>query len=91
MTGDPPRGTCFLLVLESFRGNARNNQPLYCLQQRWSTWTLAIAYRKQFGLVNFWQMWDTYKKDRHPSCATSKCIANAKNPTHHSRTKYIHV
>ena len=31
---NPPRGTCFLLVLESFYGNEKNNQPLYCLRRR---------------------------------------------------------
>ena len=30
-TNDPPWDTYFLLALESFRGNARNNQSLHCL------------------------------------------------------------
>ena len=70
--GDPQHGMCFLLALESFYGNARNNQPLHCLRWRWSTWLLAIARRKWFGLGNFWQVWDMCKKDPHPSCVTTK-------------------
>ena len=62
--------TCFLLALESFCGNVRNNQPLHCMRQRRGTWSLAIARRKRFGLNNFWRMWDTSKKDWYPSCAT---------------------
>ena len=30
-TSNPPRDRCFLLALESFHENARNNQPLHCL------------------------------------------------------------
>ena len=61
MTSDLPWDMCFLLALESFCGNARNNQPLHSLQQRRSTWPLAIAGRKRFDVGNFWQMWDTCK------------------------------
>ena len=50
--GDPPRGTCLLLALESFCGNTKNNQPLHYLRQRRSTWSLAIARRKRFDLGN---------------------------------------
>ena len=64
--GDPPWVCVFLLVLDSFRGNARNNQPLHCLQQRQSTWLLVIVLRKRFGLDNFWRMWDMCKNDQHP-------------------------
>ena len=71
-TGDSLQGTYILLALEAFHGNARNNQPLYYLQQRQSTWPLAIARKKRFGLGNFWRMWDTCKKGRDPSCAIIK-------------------
>ena len=46
-------GYNFLLALEPFCGNARNNQLLYHLGRRQSAWPLAIAQRKQFGLDNF--------------------------------------
>ena len=37
-------------------------------------------------------MWGLFKRMKQPSCATIKvCIALAKNPTHHSRTKHIDV
>ena len=52
-TGDPPRGPCLLLALESFRRNARNNQPLHFLRWRRSIWLLSIILRKRFGLGNF--------------------------------------
>ena len=50
ITRDPPRGTCILLALESFRGNARNNQPLHYLQQSQSAWPLTILLMKRFDL-----------------------------------------
>ena len=52
-TDDPTQGMYFLLALESFRGNARNNQPLHCLRWRWSTWPLAIVLRKWFASATF--------------------------------------
>ena len=67
-------GICFLLALESFCRNIRKNQPLHCLKWRWSIWPLAITRRKRFDLSNFWHIWDTWKKDRHPSCATHKDV-----------------
>ena len=56
----------FLLALESFRGNARNNQPLHRLRQKQNTRRLAVVLRKRFGFGNFWWMWDMCKQDRHP-------------------------
>ena len=63
ITDDPLHGICFLFALESFCENARNNQPLHCLQWRQSTWLIAIILRKWFGSSNFWQMWDMCKND----------------------------
>ena len=48
MTNNPPQVMCFLLVLESSRGNARNNQLLHSLRWRPSRWPLAIVQREWF-------------------------------------------
>ena len=50
----------------------KNNQSLHCLWWSRSTWPLAIARRKQFGLGKFWQMWDTCKKAWYLSGVTIK-------------------
>ena len=59
-----------LILIQHFHGNTRNNQSLHYLCRKRSTRLLAIVLRKQFGLDNFWRMWDMCKKDRYPSCVT---------------------
>ena len=89
-TGDPPWGTCVLLALELFRGNERNNQPLHCLRRRRSTWLLAIVLNS-LASATFGGCGICARRTDIIMCDNQGCIALAKNPTHHSRTKHINV
>ena len=42
-TNNPPWGTCYLLALDSFRENAKNDQPLHYLQWRQNIWVQNLS------------------------------------------------
>ncbi len=89
MSGIPPWGTCSLLEWEPSHGIARGNLQLPCLPWRPNTWPLvkeAIWLRKLMADVGLVQDGAT-----SIMCDNQGCIALAKNPTHHSRTKHIDI
>ena len=92
-TGDPPRGTYFLLVLESLRGNVRNNQPTIALSIREAEYMTTSHYTKEVVWLRQLLADVGYVQERPTSIMydNQECTTLVKNPTHHSYTKHINV